>query len=157
MSVIKVKEYLKEYGLDNKIMEFPVSSATVAQAALAIKCSEGEIAKSISFLVNDEPILVVTAGDQKIDNSKFKSEFNIKAKMIPIEEVEKYIGYNVGGVCPFGVNNNVKVFLDQSLKRFSYIYPACGSSNSAIKLTLEELERTSKYIKWVDVCKKIEK
>ena len=153
MSLIKSKEYLKKYGLENKIMEFDVSSATVKEAAKAINCKEEEIVKTLSFIVNDIPILISVAGDSKIDNSKFKAEFQTKAKMIPFESVEELIGHAVGGVCPFGINENVDVYLDNSLKRFDIIYPACGSSSSAIKLTLEELEKTSNYKKWIDVCK----
>ena len=136
-------------------MEFDVSSATVREAANALGCSEGEIAKTLSFLVGDKPILIVTAGDSKIDNSKYKKEFNTKAKMIAFDDVEKIIGHSVGGVCPFGINENVEVYLDESLKQYEIIYPACGSSNSAVKLTINELERTSNYKKWIDVCKNI--
>ena len=153
MSLTKAKEHLKKYGLEDKIMEFSVSSATVKEAAIALNCKEEEIAKTLSFLVNDKPILIVTSGDQKIDNSKYKTEFHTKAKMIPFNEVENKIGHGVGGVCPFGINDDVKVYLDTSLKRFKTIYPACGTSNSAVKLTIEELEKTSNYIKWIDVCK----
>lgn len=155
MSLLKAKEHLMKYGMEEKIMEFPVSSATVKEAAEAINCKEEEIAKTLSFILDDKVILIVTAGDQKIDNSKYKSEFSTKAKMIPFEDVENLVGHAVGGVCPFGINNGVKVYLDSSLKRFSYVYPACGSHNSAIKLTIEELEKVSGYEKWVDVCKGI--
>ena len=134
-------------------MEFTVSSATVKEAAKAIDCKEEEIAKTLSFIVSDHPILIVVAGDSKIDNSKFKREFHTKAKMIPFDQVENLIGHAVGGVCPFGVNEGVTVYLDDSLKRFEVIYPACGSANSAVKLTLDELEKASNYQKWVDVCK----
>lgn len=153
MSIVKVREYLKKFGLENKIMEFDVSSATVEKAAIALNCKEQEIAKTLSFIVDDRPILIVTAGDSKVDNSKFKAEFHVKAKMIPFDDVERLVGHAVGGVCPFGVNENVEVFLDKSLKRFDTVYPAGGSSNSAIKLTLEELERASNCKEWVDVCK----
>ena len=153
MSFIRAKEYLEKYGLENRIMEFPVSSATVGEAAKAVNCREEEIAKTLSFIVEDKPILIVVAGDKKIDNAKYKAEFNTKAKMIQFEEVEEYTGHKPGGVCPFGVKENVKVYLDESLKRFDIIYPACGSSNSAVKLTIDELEKTSNYEKWVDVCK----
>ena len=156
MSLVKAKEYLKKYGLENKIMEFDVSSATVKEAAKAINCKEGEIVKTLSFIVNDIPILIAVAGDSKIDNSKFKAEFQIKAKMIPFDNVEELIGHAVGGVCPFGINENVEVYLDNSLKRFAIVYPACGSSNSAVKLTLDELETASNYKKWIDVCKSIQ-
>ena len=155
MSFVKAKEYLKQYGLENKIMEFPVSSATVEEAAKAVNCREEEIAKTLSFIVEDKPILIVIAGDKKIDNPKYKAEFHTKAKMIPFENVEELVGHEVGGVCPFGINENVQVYLDTSLKRFPIIYPACGSSNSAIKLTIEELEKTSNYERWVDVCKSV--
>ena len=155
MSIIKARDYLKQFNLDNKIMEFDVSSATVEEAAKAINCKEEEIVKTLSFIVDDKPILIAVAGDCKIDNSKFKAEFGTKAKMIPFENVEEMIGHAVGGVCPFGINKDVNVYLDESLKRFSIVYPACGSSNSAVKLTLEELEKTSNYKKWVDVCKNI--
>ncbi len=155
MSLEKVRAYLKEYGLDHKVMEFEVSSATVEEAAKAINCKEQEIAKTLSFIVDDKPILIVASGDSKVDNSKYKAEFHTKAKMIPFDHVEKMVGHAVGGVCPFGVNDDVAIYLDNSLKRFGTIYPACGSSNSAIKLTLEQLEKITNYEKWVDVCKDI--
>ena len=155
MSFERAKEYLKQYGLENKVMEFPVSSATVGEAAKAVGCEEKEIAKTLSFIVDDKPILIVVSGDCKIDNSKYKAEFHKKAKMIPFDEVEGYTGHKPGGVCPFGIKENVKVYLDDSLKRFNVIYPACGSSNSAVKLTIEELEKVSNYEKWIDVCKDI--
>lgn len=153
MSIDKVREYLKQYKLDNNILEFEESSATVAEAALRLNCTEGEIAKSLSFIVSDTPIIIVVAGDKKIDNSKYKKEFNTKARMIEYDNVEKITGHKVGGVCPFAINNNVKVYLDISLKEYSYVYPACGSSNSAIKLSIEQLEHICNYIKWIDVCK----
>lgn len=121
--------------------------------AKAVGSSEAEIAKTLSFLVEEKPVLIVAAGDARINNAKFKAEFHTKAKMIPAEYVEVLTGHAIGGVCPFGVNEGVEVYLDESLKRFSIIYPACGSSNSAVKLTIEELERTSRYKKWIDVCK----
>lgn len=155
MALAKAKEYLKKYGLENKIMEFVVSSATVKEAAKAINCTEGEIVKTLSFIVEEKPILIAVAGDSKIDNSKFKIEFKTKAKMIPFEEVEAMIGHPVGGVCPFGINENVDVYLDNSIKRFTIVYPACGSSNSAVELTIEELEKASNYKKWIDVCKNV--
>lgn len=156
MSLIKAKEYLQKFGLENKIMEFPVSSATVEEAAKAVNCREEEIAKTLSFIVDDKPILIVVSGSFKIDNSKFKKEFHTKAKMIPFDRVEELIGHAVGGVCPFGINENVDVYLDNSLKKIEIIYPACGSSNSAVKLTIGELEKTSNYKKWIDVCKSIQ-
>lgn len=155
MSLIRAKEYLKKYGLENKIMEFDIPSATVKEAAKAINCKEESIVKTLSFIVNDKPILIAIAGDTRIDNGKFKSEFQTRAKMIPCENVEELIGHAVGGVCPFGINENVEVYLDNSLKRFKIVYPACGSSNSAVKLTLDELEKTSNCKKWIDVCKEI--
>ena len=153
MSFIKAKEYLKNFNLEDRIMEFDISSATVKEAAIALGCSEGEIAKTLSFIVNDKPILIVTAGDSKIDNSKYKKEFSTKAKMIAFDDVEKLIGHSVGGVCPFGINDKVDVYLDESLKQYEIIYPACGSSNSAVKLTVNDLETASNYLKWIDVCK----
>lgn len=156
MSLVKAREYLEKFGLENRIMEFSVSSATVEEAAKAINCKEGEIAKTLSFIVDNKPILIVVAGDSKIDNSKYKAEFSTKAKMIPFDNVEELIGHVVGGVCPFGVKDGVTIYLDNSLKRFEILYPACGSTNSAIKLTVDELEKISNYKKWVDVCKYIE-
>lgn len=155
MSLEKAKEHLKKYGLEEKIMEFSVSSATVAEAADAIGCAECEIAKTLSFAVSEKPILIVVAGDARIDNRKFKEEFSEKAKMLAFDDVERLIGHAVGGVCPFGINDEPKVYLDKSLKRFDIVYPACGSSNSAVKLTLKELEEASGYEKWIDVCKDV--
>lgn len=155
MSLIKAKEHLKKYGLEDRIMVFDVSSATVEEASNAINCNKEEIVKTLSFIVNDKPVLIAVSGNSKIDNSKFKAQFNTKAKMIQFDSVEKLIGHAVGGVCPFGINENVDVYLDYSLKRFKVVYPACGSSNSAVKLTLEELEKTSNYTDWVDVCRNI--
>ena len=155
MSFVKAKEYLEKYGLEDKIMEFDVSSATVEEAAKAINCDEGKIVKTLSFIVDDRPILIAVAGDSKINNSKFRKEFHTKAKMIPYDCVEELIGHAVGGVCPFGINDGVSVYLDNSLKRFDIVYPACGSSNSAVKLTLDELEKSSNYKKWIDVCNDI--
>ena len=154
MSIIKAREYLKKYNYDDKILEFPVSSATVSEAALALNCEEGEIAKTLSFLIDDKPVLIVVGGDYKIDNSKYKSEFHVKAKMIPFNDVELLIGHAAGGVCPFGINEGISVYLDISLKEHEYIYPACGSSNSAIKLSINELEELANYQKWINVCKK---
>ncbi len=153
MSIIKAKEYLKKYNLDDKIMEFDESSATVKEAAHAIGCLEKDIAKTLSFLVDDNPIIIVVRGDAKIDNSKYKKEFHKKAKMVSYDMVEEIIGHKAGGVCPFGVNDNVKIYLDETLKSLEYFYPACGSSNSAIKLDKDTLEKVVKYEKWVDVCK----
>ena len=153
MSLEKAKEHLKKYELDKNVMEFTTSSATVEEAAQALNCTEGEIAKTLSFLVEDKPILIVVAGDAKIDNSKYKGEFHKKAKMIPFDEVENLIGHKVGGVCPFGIKEGVDVYLDVSLQKYETIYPAAGSSNSAVKLTIKELEKASNYKKWIDVCK----
>lgn len=153
MSIIKAKEYLKKYNLDDKIMEFDESSATVKEAAHAIGCLEKDIAKTLSFLVDDNPIIIVVRGDTKIDNSKYKKEFHKKAKMVSYDMVEEIIGHKAGEVCPFGVNDNVKIYLDETLKSLEYFYPACGSSNSAIKLDKDTLEKIVKYEKWVDVCK----
>lgn len=153
MSFTKAKEYLKTFGLVDRVMEFPVSSATVELAAKAIGCKEEEIVKTLSFLVEDKAILIAVAGDCKIDNAKFRAEFKTKAKMIPFINVEELVGHSVGGVCPFGIKENVDVYLDNSLKRFEYVYPACGSSNSAVKLTIKELEKISNCKKWIDVSK----
>ena len=155
MSFSKAKEYLQKYNLQERIMEFETSSATVDMAAEAIGCTNGEIAKSLSFVVDEKPILVIVAGDKKIDNPKFKAEFHTKAKMLPFDDVERLIGHAVGGVCPFGINENVDIYLDVSLKKYDTVYPACGSSNSAVKLKLNELEQIIPYNKWVDVCKEL--
>ena len=153
MSFDKAKEYLKKYKLDKNVLEFNESSATVSDAAKAIGCEEREICKTLSFLVGEEAILVLVAGDSKIDNRKYKDCFNVRAKMIPFDDVEKYIGHAPGGVCPFGIKEGVKVYLDVSLKQMNIVYPACGSGNSAVKLTIKELEKCSNFEKWVDVCK----
>ena len=153
MSIEKAKIYLKQFALDGNIMEFNVSSATVKDAAIAVGCTEGEIAKSLTFLVDGNPIMIVVAGDAKIDNAKYKAEFHTKATMIPFDDVERLVGYAVGGVCPFGINQDVKVYLDISLKKYDIVYPAAGNDKSAVKLRLEVLEKTSKFLKWVDVCK----
>lgn len=154
MSIEKVREYFKGNGIENKILEFPVSSATVELAAKALNTESCRIAKTLSFSVNDSPILIVTAGDAKIDNKKYKTFFSSKAKMLSFEEVEEKIGHAVGGVCPFAINDGVKVYLDESIKRFETVFPACGSSNSAIELTPEELEKyATHFIEWIDVCK----
>ena len=153
MAFTIAKEHLMKYGMDGRVMEFDVSSATVGEAAKAVGSSEGEIAKTLSFLVDEKPILIVVAGDCKIDNAKYKAYFHAKAKMIPFESVEELIGHAVGGVCPFGINEGVEVYLDESLKRFEIVYPACGSSNSAVELTISELEKYSAFKCWVDVCK----
>ena len=153
MAIEKVKEYFKKFNIEDRIIELPESSATVALAAKALGTEECRIAKSLSFLINDKAILIITAGDAKIDNAKYKGFFNIKAKMIPFNEVEDYIGHAAGGVCPFAIKEGIDVYLDESLKRFDYVYPACGSGNSAIKLTIPELEKYSSYKEWIDVTK----
>ena len=153
MAIEKVKEYFKQFHRENDILEFEVSSATVELAAKALNCEEALIAKTLSFLVGEQPILIVTAGNMKIDNSKYKKTFHKKAKMIPFNDVEKIIGHETGGVCPFGINDGIDVYLDDSLKQYEYVYPACGSSNSAIQLNIKELEEYSNYKEWIDVCK----
>ncbi len=153
MSIEKVRKYFAEYGMEDRILEFSESSATVELAAQALHCEPGRIAKSLSFLVEDKPILVIAAGDVKVDNSKYKARFGKKASMLKAEDVERLIGHGVGGVCPFAINEGVTVYLDESLKRFETVFPACGSSNSAIELTIAELERFTGHAAWVDVCK----
>ena len=151
MAIEKVKAYFAKYGIGARVREFDVSSATVELAALALGCSEGKIAKSLSYMVDGSPIIIVVAGDIKVSNSKYKAEFSTKAKMLSYDEAENLIGHRVGGVCPFAVNEGVKVYLDISLKQYDTVFPACGSSNSAIELTIEELEKYSNYERWVDV------
>lgn len=153
MAIERVRAYLKAFGAENRILEFPVSSATVALAAEALGCEPARIAKTLSFLSGESCILVVAAGDAKVDNAKFKARFSMKAKMLSPEDAERLVGHAVGGVCPFAVNEGIPVYLDESLRRFQTVYPACGSSNSAIELTLDELERFSGAQAWVDVCK----
>lgn len=153
MAIESVKEYFKIYGMEERIQEFDVSSATVELAAAALHCEPQRIAKTLSFMVDGHAVLVVAAGDVKIDNPKYKAQFGTKAKMLSPEEAELLVGHAVGGVCPFAVNEGVDVYLDVSLKRFDTVFPACGSSNSAIELTIPELEQYSGYAGWVDVCK----
>ena len=153
MSIERAKAYLKTLGMEERILEFDVSSATVELAAAALNCQPERIDKSLSFMVGDQALLVVAAGDAKIDNKKYKARFGTKAKMLSPQEAETLVGHAVGGVCPFGVNEGVRVCLDVSLKRFETVFPACGSSNSAIELTIPELEQCSGYEQWVDVCK----
>lgn len=153
MSIEKVREFFKSAGIDGRIKEFGTSSATVALAAGALQCEPCRIAKTISFAAGESAVLIVCAGDTRIDNSKFKAEFGVKAKMLKPEETEKLTGHAVGGVCPFAVNDGVIICLDESLKRIDTVFPACGSSNSAIELTVPELEKYSSFQKWVDVCK----
>jgi prolyl-tRNA editing enzyme YbaK/EbsC (Cys-tRNA(Pro) deacylase) len=151
MSLESTKEHLKKYNMEDRIMIFETSSATVKEAAEAIHCKEQEIAKTMSFLVEDDPIVIVVAGDVKIDNAKYKQEFHKKAKMVPADSLIDIIGHEMGGVGPWGLKDNVKVYLDESLKRFDTVFPACGSTNSAIELTIEELEKYSNYKEWIDV------
>ena len=153
MAIDRVREYFKKWNMEDRILEFDVSSATVELAAQALHCEGARIAKTLSFHVGDQAILIVTAGDTKIDNAKYKATFGTKAKMLSFEEVEPLIGHGVGGVCPFGIKEGVKVYLDESMKRFQTVFPACGSANSAIELTIPEMEQYSGYEKWVDVCK----
>lgn len=153
MSIELVREYFKKWNLQDQILEFPVSSATVELAAQAVGCEPARIAKTLSFQLSDSPLLIVTAGDAKIDNAKFKSMFHTKAKMLTPDEVEEKIGHAIGGVCPFGVREDVKICLDISLRRFSTVFPACGSSNSAIELKPDEMEEYTANSGWVDVCK----
>ena len=153
MSISHVKDYLRGFGMEDRILEFDSSSATVELAAAAIGCEPCRIAKTLSFLVQDEPVLIVAAGDVRIDNPKYKARFGTKAKMIPPADAERLVGHAVGGVCPFAVPENVRVFLDVSLRRFDVVYPACGSANSAIGLTIAELETVSRSRGWIDVCR----
>lgn len=153
MSIERVRAYLKTKGYDHKIQEFSVSSATVELAAEALHTEGKRIAKTLSFDVNGKTVLIVAAGDTKIDNPKFKEQFQTKAKMLSFDEVESRVGHAVGGVCPFAVNDGVEVFLDESLKRFETVFPACGSSNSAIELSIKELEELSGSSNWISVCK----
>ncbi|HIT34585.1 MAG TPA: YbaK/EbsC family protein [Candidatus Faecousia intestinigallinarum] len=153
MSIEKVRNYFRQFGLESRIQEFDVSSETVELAALAVGCEPGRIAKTMSFLVGGQPVLISMAGDARIANPKFKAAFHTKAAMIPFDQVGQYIGHEAGGVCPFAVQEGVRVYLDVSLKRFHTVYPAAGSGNSAIPLTIPELERYSHADGWVDVCK----
>ncbi len=153
MSITSVKEHLKKYNLDNQIITMNESTATVKEAAISLKCEEKEIAKTLSFKTKTDIILIVMAGDVKIDNSKYREKFHEKAKMLSSEEVEIETGHPVGGVCPFGINKDVKLYLDKSLKRFKYIYPACGSPHNAIKISIDKLEEVTNYPEWIDVCK----
>ena len=153
MSIERARAYLAEKGVADRIRELDHSSATVELAAEALGVEPARIAKTLSFMLHETPILIVAAGDAKIDNHKYKSFFGVKAKMLTPEEAETLIGHAVGGVCPFGVPENVKIYLDRSLTRFETVFPACGSSNSAIELTIPELEELSAMAEWVDVCK----
>ena len=153
MAIERVRAYFRELGIEEKVRELAESSATVELAAAALGTEPGRIAKTLSFMVNESPILIVTAGDVKIDNAKYKKFFGAKAKMLTPQQAEELIGHAVGGVCPFAINEGVTVYLDESLKAYATVYPACGSSNSAIELNMEELEKYSLSTAWIDVCK----
>ena len=155
MSIEKVRAYFAQFGIEDRIREFEVSSATVDLAAIAVGVEGARIAKSMSFKLSDtEPIIIVTAGDMKIDNAKYKAQFHVKAKMLTFDEACEFTGHAPGGVCSFALPENVKTYLDVSMKRFSTVFPAAGSANSAIEMTCEELEKySSNFVSWVDVCK----
>ncbi|MBR0356397.1 MAG: YbaK/EbsC family protein [Clostridia bacterium] len=153
MSIERVREYFRGCGMADRILEFPVSSATVELAAAALGCESCRIAKTLSFLVDGAPVLIVAAGDARIDNGKFKAFFHTKARMLSPDEAVALVGHAVGGVCPFAVNEGVSTYLDISLGRFTTVFPACGSANSAIELTLPELEKYAQAKAWIDVCK----
>ena len=153
MSIERVREYFKQHGMAERVREFPVSSATVELAARALGCEPCRIAKTLAFMANDKPLLVVAAGDARIDNKRYKARFGARAKMLDPALTETLVGHAVGGVCPFAVNEGVAVYLDVSLRRFATVFPACGSSNSAIELDMQELETCSGAADWVDVCK----
>ena len=156
MSIERVRNYLQKWNMQDRIQEFDVSSATVELAAQALNVEAARIAKTLSYLVDGGAVLVVAAGDIRVDNRKFKDTFHTKAKMLTAEQASEMVGHAVGGVCPFGVNEGVKVYLDVSLKRFETVYPAAGSSNSAIELSIPELEELSGYTAWVDLAKEVE-
>ena len=153
MSMERARAHLRKYGLEDRIREFTESSATVELAAERLGVEPARIAKSLSFLVEERPVLVIAAGDVKVDNPKYKAFFHTKAKMLTREQAEDLVGHGVGGVCPFGVKEGVQVYLDASLRRFDVVYPAAGTAASAVELTIPELETASEYIEWVDVCK----
>ncbi len=153
MAIEKVREYFRQLGIADRLQEFDVSSATVDLAAAAVGCEPCRIAKTLSFMTEEGPILIVAAGDAKIDNPKYKAQFHTKAKMLTPDEAIELVGHAVGGVCPFAVNEGVKVYLDESMRRFETVFPAAGSANSAIELTLPELEKYSGAEGWIDVCK----
>ena len=153
MSIISVKEQLKKYDKVKDIIEFNISTATVLEAANALNIEPSRIAKTLSFRLNDGCILIVMAGDARVDNVKFKNYFNIKARMLTAEEVFNFTGHQVGGVCPFGLKENIDIYLDESLKRFKTVYPACGNSNSCIELSLSDLEKITNPVDWIDISK----
>ena len=153
MAIEKVREYFRQFGIEGRVQEFDVSSATVDLAAAALGCEPCRIAKTLSFMTEEGPVLIVAAGDAKIDNTKYKAQFHTKAKMLTPDEAVELVGHAVGGVCPFAINDGVKVYLDESLRRFETVFPAAGSGSSAIELTLAELEHYSNCTAWIDVCK----
>lgn len=154
MSIERVRSYFKQYGIEDRIMEFDTSSATVELAAIAVGTEPDRIAKTLSYkLKDDSVVLILASGMSRVDNKKYKEAFSCKAKMLEKDEVEVMIGHSIGGVCPFVINESIKVYLDESIRKYESVYPACGSSNSAIELTIEELEKYSNFTDWVDVCK----
>ena len=153
MSIEKGREYFRQFGMEQSVLEFSVSSATVELAAQALGVEGARIAKTLSFMVGEQPVLILMAGDVKVDNPKYKAVFHTKAKMMTPEQLEEYVGHQIGGVCPFGIKDGVEVYLDESLKRFNTVFPACGSSNSAIELTIPQLEEFSNFKEWIDVSK----
>ncbi len=156
MSQKRAENYLEQKGFLDHVIRLEASTATVADAADALGVEPGMIAKTMSFLQDDQPILILTEGTARVENRKYKDTFHIKAKMIPFEEVEQWIGHAPGGVCPFGINDGVKVYLDESLRRFETVYPAAGDDHSAVKLTIPELEEVAGAVGWVDVCKELQ-
>ncbi len=155
MSIERARAHLKQWNLDQRIQELELSSATVELAAQALNVEDARIAKTLSYLVDGAPVLIVAAGDVRVDNRKFKDTFHTKAKMLNAQQAAELVGHAVGGVCPFGVNEGVKVYLDTSLQRFETVFPAAGSSNSAIELSIAELEKASNFVDWVDVAKEV--
>ena len=153
MAIEKVREYFRQYGMEDRILEFTVYSATVELAAEAVGCEPKRISKTLSFMTDEGPTLIVTAGDAKIDNPKYKAQFHTKARMLTPDEAAELVGHTIGGVCPFGIHDGVSVYLDRSMQRFETVFPAAGSSSSAIELTLPELEKYSGSLGWIDVCK----
>ena len=153
MSIEKGRAYFRQFGMEDRVREFDVSSATVELAAQALGVEGARIAKTLSFKTGDSCILILAAGDARIDNRKYKDKFHMKAKMPTPDEVLEMIGHPVGGVCPFGINDGIDVYLDESLKRFDIVYPAAGTGNSAVKLTIDELYTSAEAVGWVDVCK----
>ena len=156
MSIERAREHLRKWNMDGRIRELELSSATVELAAKALNVEGARIAKTLSYMVDGAPILIVAAGDIRVDNRKYKDTFHTKAKMLSPDQAAELVGHAVGGVCPFGVNEGVKVYLDESLKRFDTVFPAAGSGNSAIELTIPELEQTSLCTGWVDIAKEVE-